>query len=134
MASYTGTASLGDYSATKAAVLGMHESLVQELMHRHKDQGGHCVQASIVHPMWARTPLIGSWESQLNKSGQPVLTATTVAGRVVEQVLNGESGSVYLPEKQWQGTLVRMMPDWLAMAIRGKYATATGPPSDVKQG
>jgi len=125
MASYTGTASLADYCATKAAVLGMHESLVQELQHRYADQGGHCIQASIVHPFWAQTPLIGSWEPELRKSGAPLLTAHDVASSVVRQVLDGRSGSVFVPEKMWTGTLLRILPDWFALHARGNLHSAT---------
>lgn len=125
MASYTGTASLADYSATKAAVLGLHESLVQELAHRHKDEGGHTVQASIIHPLWARTPLIGSWEKELNRSGESVMTPEFVASAVVKQVLRGESGSVYLPEHLNKAPLLRVVPDWWAMRVRGQVQHAT---------
>lgn len=132
MASYTGQASLGDYCATKAAVLGMHESLVQELKHRYEDQGGHTIQASIVHPMWANTPLVGSWAPELQKSGQPVLTATDVARRVVKQVLRGESGSVFVPEKQLAGSLMRGLPDWAALSVRAGLQSATATKSGAK--
>jgi all-trans-retinol dehydrogenase (NAD+) len=98
MASYTGVANIGDYCATKAGVLGMHESLVSELGIRYKAMGGHCVQASIIHPLWARTPLVGSWADQMEKRGTPVLEASTVAKAVVRQVLQGRSGSVFVPE------------------------------------
>lgn len=125
MASYTGTASLADYSATKAAVLGMHESLLQELAYRHQDQGGHTVQASIIHPLWARTPLIGSWETQLNRAGESVMTAEFVASGVVKQVLGGQSGSVYLPEKNWNVVFMRAVPTWLVFLIQGKIQRAT---------
>ncbi|KIX07166.1 uncharacterized protein Z518_01819 [Rhinocladiella mackenziei CBS 650.93] len=125
MASYVGVASLVDYSATKAAVLGMHEGLVQELAHRYADHGGHCIQASIVHPIWARTPLIGSWEKELNKSGQHVLTARDVAGGAVRQVLSGRSGSVFFPQWMWMGTLLRFLPDWVALTQRATLHPAT---------
>lgn len=132
MASYTGQASLGDYCATKAAVLGMHESLVQELKHRYEDQGGHTIQASIVHPMWANTPLVGSWAPELRKSGQPVLTATDVAERVVKQVLQGESGSVFVPENQRAGSLLRGLPDWVGLSVRATLHSATATASGTK--
>lgn len=125
MASYTGVASLADYCASKAAVLGMHESLVQELAHRYGDRGGHAVQASIVHPLWARTPLIGSWERELTLSRQPVLTAEDVARRVVAHVLAGRAGSVFIPEDKASIALMRFLPDWVAQAIRSSFHTAT---------
>jgi NAD(P)-dependent dehydrogenase (short-subunit alcohol dehydrogenase family) len=156
MASYTGCAGLADYCATKAAVLGMHESLVQELAagrlepERRQPEpaqqpplaagtasrpqtaarpgvAGHSIQTTIVHPMWARTPLIGSWEPALQKSGQPVLTPREVAAAVVDQVLAGRSGSVFVPSKRISGTLLRALPDWLALAIRARVGAATDP-------
>ncbi|KIW10923.1 hypothetical protein PV08_10222 [Exophiala spinifera] len=123
MSSYTGVANLADYSATKAAVLALHESLVQELAHRYDN--GHCIQASIVHPVWARTPLIASWESELNRSRQPVLTPRDVAAAVVAQVLSGRSGSVYVPADLERGTLLRAVPDWIALIARGGFQSAT---------
>ncbi|KAL6246145.1 hypothetical protein RBB50_007298 [Rhinocladiella similis] len=125
MASYTGVANLADYSATKAAVLALHESLVQELSHRRYGDNGHCVQASIVHPMWARTPLIGSWEPGLARSRQAVLDPQDVASRVVAQVLAGRSGSVYVPEDSKRGALLRAVPDWIALILRGGFQSAT---------
>ncbi|EXJ73289.1 uncharacterized protein A1O5_03049 [Cladophialophora psammophila CBS 110553] len=130
MASYTGCASLADYCATKAGVLGMHESLVAELGTRYKDQGGHCIQASIVHPMWARTPLVGSWERELSRSRASVLEPWEVAARVVRQVLRGRSGSVYVPEKFWVGSLLRGLPDWVGVKSRMGTARATATTPD----
>ncbi|KAH0845493.1 hypothetical protein AYO21_09591 [Fonsecaea monophora] len=128
MASYTGCASLGDYSATKAGVLALHETLLAELHTRHASQGGHCVQASIVHPMWARTPLVGTWATQLSRSRQQVLEPVDVAAPVVRHVLRGRSGSVFVPEKFWVGTLLRALPDWVGIKSRidTARATATG--------
>ncbi|OAP58631.1 hypothetical protein AYL99_07721 [Fonsecaea erecta] len=125
MASYTGCASLGDYCATKAGVLGLHESLVAELGTRYRDRGGHCIQASIVHPMWARTPLVGSWEKQLAASRAAVLEPADVAAPVVAQVLRGRAGSVFVPEKFWVGTLLRALPDWVGVRSRMDTAAAT---------
>jgi len=47
--------------------------------------------------MWARTPLIKTWESSLNAHRAPVLEASDVANAVVRQVLAAKSGTVYLP-------------------------------------
>ncbi|KAG9783479.1 hypothetical protein ABEF93_004677 [Exophiala dermatitidis] len=123
MASYTGQPNLGDYTATKAAVLGLHESLVQELQHRYEN--GHCIQASIIHPMWARTPLVASWESELDRTKRTVLSAEDVASRVVAQVLSGRSGSVFVPENMVTGTAFRVVPDWLALLLRASIQSAT---------
>ncbi|EXJ59914.1 hypothetical protein A1O7_04061 [Cladophialophora yegresii CBS 114405] len=125
MASYTGCPSLGDYCATKHAVLGMHETLLAELATRYKDQGGHCVQASIVHPMWARTPLVGSWERQLNASKAPVLEAKDVAAPVVRHVLGGRSGSVFVPERYRYATIAKGLPDWVGIKSRLDLAVNT---------
>ncbi|KAK5454209.1 hypothetical protein LTS15_006209 [Exophiala xenobiotica] len=133
MASYTGVANLADYAATKAAVLALHESLVQELAHNRYGPDGHCIQASIIHPLWARTPLITSWEHELTRAKQPVLSAEQVASRVVGQVLSGRSGSVYIPEKQVIGSLLRVVPDWLALAVRAGIHSATATKKRLKR-
>ena len=118
MASYTGCAGLGDYCASKHAVLGMHETLVTELATRYKKQGGHCIQASIVHPMWAKTPLVGSWETQMVKAKTPMLVPEDVARPVVKQVLDGRSGSVFVPERFRYTTIAKGLPDWVGIKSR----------------
>ena len=125
MASYTGCAGLGDYCATKHAVLGMHETLVTELATRYKNQGGHCIQASIVHPMWAKTPLVGSWETQLVKSKTPLLGPEDVARPVVRHILDGRSGSVFVPERFRYFTILKGLPDWLGIKSRLDLAAST---------
>ena len=125
MASYTGCAGLADYCASKHAVLGMHESLVSELATRYKDEGGHCIQASIVHPMWAKTPLVGSWEKQLVATKTPLLSTEEVARPVVEHVLRGASGSVFVPERFRYATLVKGLPDWVGLKMRVDLANST---------
>ena len=125
MASYTGIAGLGDYCATKAGVLALHETLLTELATRYKTRGGHCIQASIVHPLWARTPLLGPFEKVLVKSGQPVLEPWDVADRVVRQVQGGRSGSVFVPEKMWVGSLLRGLPHWCGARHRIRMEGAT---------
>ncbi|KAJ9604145.1 hypothetical protein H2200_011668 [Cladophialophora chaetospira] len=125
MASYTGCPGLGDYCATKHAVLGMHETLLAELATRYKEQGGHCIQASIVHPMWAKTPLVGSWESQLIKSKTPLLGPEDVARPVVRHVLDGRSGSVFVPEKMRYATIGKGLPDWVGIKSRLDLAVST---------
>jgi short-subunit dehydrogenase len=125
MASYTGCPGLGDYCATKHAVLGMHETLLVELATRYKDQGGHCIQASIVHPMWARTPLVGSWEKQLAASKTPVLEPKDVAAPVVQHVLRGRSGSVFVPERFRYATIAKGLPDWVGIKSRLDLAAST---------
>ena len=132
MASYTGCADLGDYCATKHAVLGMHESLLSELSTRYKDQGGHCIQASIVHPMWARTPLVGSWEKQLVASKTAMLEPRDVAGPVVDHILRGASGSVFVPRHMRYLTIVKGLPDWVGLKMRADLAVSTDM-TDIKR-
>jgi len=69
--------------------------------------------------MWARTPLITTWESSLDTNRAPVLEASDVADAVVRQVLAGKSGYVYLP---WHVAIAGGMaawPLWLQRIVLG---------------
>lgn len=128
MASYFSAASLVDYSATKHAVLALHDGelftdthgrplltnaagLNQELKHRYSN--GRCIQTSIVHPMWARTPLVDTWKSSLVKNKAPVLEPRQVADVVVKQILSGRAGQCYVPGKYSLASGVHGWPHWL---------------------
>jgi all-trans-retinol dehydrogenase (NAD+) len=99
--------------------------LNSELKTRYAD--GRCIQTTIVHPMWAQTPLIKDWESSLVASKTFVLPPSAIANPVVKQVLSGKSGQLYVPEGVKKFSGIRGWPAWLQEQARGGVAGATKP-------
>lgn len=77
--------------------------------------------------MWARTAIIKTWQTSLVAHKAPVLEPEQVADAVVEQVLAGRSGYIYLPRHM--GLLSGMwgFPVWLQDMINGSSARLTVP-------
>jgi len=141
IASYAATASLVDYCSTKAAALSLHqgmftfhvqcvpvadmifEGLTQELRHRYPN--GHCIRTSSIHPFWARTGLVKSWESTLEANGAPLLDPQEVADAVVNQVFSAKSGQLFLPKRISIITGVNGWPIWMQELLRGISAKNT---------
>lgn len=103
-----------DYGATKAALVSLHETLQLELELLYQNRTG--VLCSIVHPYWIRTPLLDPLfaEEMLNKMIKPTL----VGQKMVDQLLSGQGGSLYIPG--WVGNLawIRVLPHSLQHRIR----------------
>jgi NAD(P)-dependent dehydrogenase (short-subunit alcohol dehydrogenase family) len=103
-----------DYGATKAGLVALHETLQLELELLYQNRKG--VLCSIAHPYWIRTPLLDTIfkPEALSKMIKPEL----VGERMVEQLLGGQGGSLYIPG--WIGHLawLRVLPHWLQHRIR----------------
>lgn len=103
-----------DYGATKAGLVALHETLKIELEVLYQNRTG--VLCSIVHPYWIRTPLLDSIFDKkfLSKTIQP----SRVGKEMVDKLLSGEGGSVYVPG--WVGNLawIRVLPHSLQHKIR----------------
>ena len=100
--------------------------LNQELKHRY-GPNGRCIQTSIVHPMWAQTPLVKDWESSLVASKTFVLPPSEVSDRIVKHVLSGRSGQIYVPEGNTRFSGIRGFPAWLQEHARDGLDLATKP-------
>jgi all-trans-retinol dehydrogenase (NAD+) len=111
MASYVSVAGLVDYCATKAGVLALHEGLHQELKHRYDAPE---VKTSVVHPIYVKTKLIGSYAESLAAKNQQLLNPEEVADAVVNQILSGRSGQIYLPSSMsFPAAGIRAFPIWI---------------------
>lgn len=103
-----------DYGATKAGVMSLHETLQIELEVLYQKRTG--VKCSIVHPYWIITPMteVIFKDKMLKKMIKP----TYVADRMVQQIVDGQGGSLYLPG--WIGNLnwLRVLPHGLQHRIR----------------
>lgn len=75
--------------------------------------------------MYARTPLISSFESALDTMKTPVLTAADVADSVVAQVLGGTSGQIYVPKNMSFLSGLRGWPHWMQELMRDGLSNNT---------
>lgn len=115
LASFVSPAGMVDYACSKAALLALHEGLIQELKHRYNYPE---IKTSIVHPNWTKTRLIGPLEADLRKSRAPIMDASYVASSMVRQILEGRTGTLVLPEKISVVSSLRAMPIWLQELVR----------------
>ncbi|SPO26905.1 uncharacterized protein UTRI_10368_B [Ustilago trichophora] len=103
-----------DYGATKAALVSLHETLQLELELLYQQRTGvHC---SIVHPYWIAT---GLTEQIFVKSFHDKMIKPALVGqKMVDQLLSGQGGSLYIPG--WIGNLafIRVLPHALQHRIR----------------
>ncbi|KAF1349687.1 hypothetical protein BDV97DRAFT_352169 [Delphinella strobiligena] len=124
MASFVSAPHIVDYSATKSGALAFHEGLASELRLLH-----HCpeIKTTVVHPIWADTPLIAEGKAHLQKTGQLIIDPQIVSDAVVKQILGGRSGQIILAGAAG-GVIsaLRGLPVWISAALL--RVAAVGPP------
>ncbi|KFZ02928.1 hypothetical protein V502_11379 [Pseudogymnoascus sp. VKM F-4520 (FW-2644)] len=103
-----------DYSCSKAGALAMHEGLAQELRHAYNAKK---VRTSIVHPTYIRTPLIDKVHGQ-GKFKPLLLEPEPVVETILNHILSGNSGQIFLPGRYSVGAALRGWPSWLQEAVR----------------
>lgn len=118
LASFAVNARNVDYSCTKASALAFHEGLTSELKATY---GADKVRATVVHPWWVRTPMIGEL-SQRYKWKEPMMEPETVVDAVVAQLLSGRSGHLILPSWLSFVSGIRGFPLWLQYSLRNRTA------------
>ncbi|KAK2807027.1 hypothetical protein FQN50_005601 [Emmonsiellopsis sp. PD_5] len=116
MASFIGVGEMADYCGSKASALAFYECLRQELRLWY---GAKRVRASIVHPLWVRTPMIKQLTDAGSKFKMPVLTVEVVSRAIVGQVMAQRGGQVILPGYYSAARWLRAMPVWLQEVVRG---------------
>lgn len=121
IASFWSGAGMSAYSCSKAAVLALHETLNQELKHRY-----HCpeIKTAIVHPYFTRTNIIADFVEQIEKrKSAPILEPQDVAAAMVEQILSGKGGQLFMPKStSILIPLVRGLPTWVQEFLRDSVA------------
>ncbi|KAL5383458.1 hypothetical protein DPSP01_005857 [Paraphaeosphaeria sporulosa] len=117
MASYWSVGGMVDYCATKAAVLCLHEGLIQEVRQKHEAPN---ILFTSVHPNFVRTPLADPYAAKLK--GVDLLEPAEVADAIAGQVLGCAGGQIYLPSSAHRATLVRGWPNWLQELLRTRLA------------
>jgi len=115
LASFVALAGIADYAATKAGVLAFHETLNQEIKHRHKTPG---ILTTIVHPNWVSTPLVAEYEDRIRKSQGPLLKADDVGGAIVNQIVKCRGGQLIIPRAASRVSGIRGWPNWAQELLR----------------
>ncbi|KAF5569392.1 retinal short-chain dehydrogenase reductase [Fusarium phyllophilum] len=109
VASFITIASNIDYSCTKAGLVAFHEGLAQDLKHRYNARD---VVTSIIFPYWVRTPLIQNLTTH-STFHDPLQEPNDVAEAVVDHVLNGRRGDLFLPGYAGLLSGIRGFPAWM---------------------
>ncbi|KAJ8109215.1 hypothetical protein OPT61_g7622 [Boeremia exigua] len=119
LASFVALAGAVDYSATKAALLALHEGLTQELKHRYKCPQ---IKTTIVHPGWTKSAITAheAIRSGLSQAGARLLEPEDVAEAMVKQIMAAKSGQIVLGPAI--SPKVRAFPMWLQEIIRDSQA------------
>src|SRR5690242_8353084 len=91
LASFVALAGAVDYSATKVALLALHEGLTQELKHRYKCPQ---IKTTIVHPGWTKSAITAheAIQTGLTQAGASLLEPDYVADAMVKQIIAAKSG------------------------------------------
>jgi len=114
MASFISGPGLAPYSGTKAAVLALHEGLQQECRSMHNAPE---IRFTIVHPTFAATPLIKSFETRLKADGVPILAPEVVTDAVVEQIMRCKGGQIILAGGMGWLAGIRGFPQWVQQVL-----------------
>ncbi|KAI1024917.1 hypothetical protein LB504_009755 [Fusarium proliferatum] len=118
VASFITIASNIDYSCTKAGLVAFHEGLTQDLKHRYNARD---VLTSIVFPYWVRTPLIHNLTTH-STFQDPLQEPNDAAEAIVDHVLKGRRGDLFLPGYAGFLSGIRGFPAWIQEMIRDSKA------------
>jgi all-trans-retinol dehydrogenase (NAD+) len=114
VASFLSSTGLSPYSGTKAAIVALHESLLQECRVVHNAPE---IKFSIIHPTFADTAIIAPFKERLSKDGVKIITADEVADTVVKQILSCRGNQIVIgPGVTWLRSL-RGLPQWFQQLI-----------------
>ncbi|KAI5459133.1 hypothetical protein BGZ63DRAFT_360620 [Mariannaea sp. PMI_226] len=103
-----------DYSCVKTGLIAFHEGLTQELRHRYDARN---VLTSIVFPFWVRTPLVKNLVAHPSFKDD-VLEPEAVADVVVNHVIAGGRGTIFVPGYGAALAGMRGFPAWLQELLR----------------
>lgn len=80
---------------------------------------GHTIRTTSVHPTFHDTPMLGGFRDALRKSGMAIFPPENVSRMVVEQVLKGRSGKLYVPESFYSVSFIKMLAPWFGDVFFG---------------
>ncbi len=132
MASFYAAPGLVDYCCTKVGALYLSEGRIPPSTHAkqktasltrtiglraelraHHGAEGRTIQTTSVHPSWHSTGIVKPFEDRLAKFGIKVDPASNVSNAVVEQVLVGRSGQIFMPRTEESKAGMRNYPIWV---------------------
>lgn len=91
-----GASHLSDYTAAKAGLIAMHNSLRAELASKEAPDGAETIRTILVSPGQLSTSLFGGVESPSSFFG-PVVEPVEIAKEIVRMIDAGESGEISMP-------------------------------------
>jgi all-trans-retinol dehydrogenase (NAD+) len=86
-----------------------------EIKHIYKTPG---ILNTVVHPSWVRTPLVGGYESHLEKTQGKLMKPEHIAKRIVDQILSCRGSQLVMPRRLAIAAGIRGHPNWLQEVIR----------------
>lgn len=119
LASFVALAGAVDYSATKAALLALHEGLTQELKHRYRCPQ---IKTTIVHSGWTKSAITSheAIKAGLKQAGASLLEPEDVADAMVKQIIAAKSGQIVLGPRI--SAKIRAFPMWIQEIVRDSQA------------
>ena len=94
-----------------ASVVGLRAEL------RDHYENGRCIQTTSVHPGWHATGMTARHRARMEKNGVKMAPASDVSDAVIEQVLAGRSGRIFMPRGEARHKMDRNWPFWLQDAV-----------------
>jgi all-trans-retinol dehydrogenase (NAD+) len=80
---------------------------------RAHHENGNTIQTTSVHPSWHSTGIIRGFEDKLAQYGIKPDPASNVSDAVIEQVMSGRSGRIFMPRTEETKAGIRNYPLWL---------------------
>ncbi|KAF9226687.1 NAD(P)-binding protein [Gyrodon lividus] len=108
-----GSAQMTDYSASKAALVNMHESLRYELDNRY-----HCprIRTTLVCPGHVHTPLFSTMTTPDNAFYRffvPSLAPVTVVKAIITALDSQQSQTIFLPFYTYSSLILKLVPSFV---------------------
>ncbi|KAH0839835.1 retinal short-chain dehydrogenase reductase [Lanmaoa asiatica] len=110
---FVGSAQMSDYSASKAALLNMHESLRYELDKRYHSPG---IRTTLVCPGHVRTPLFSTAafpDNMFYRFFVPSLAPVTVVKAIIAALDSQESRMIHLPFYTYSALIMKLLPSFV---------------------
>ena len=115
LASFVALPTVAFYGATKAAARSFHEVLTCELKHIYK--APH-VLTTVVHPNFARTPMLDGMLEDLEKMGVSMISPDDVSDAIVAQLRSRRGGQLIVPSTFSWAVGIRGWPIWMQEIVR----------------
>ncbi|KAI9228412.1 MAG: hypothetical protein DHS80DRAFT_30813 [Piptocephalis tieghemiana] len=120
----TGLAYGAGYCSSKAALIRVHESLLQELVHVHKTSKVH---ASCIIPGYINTPMFSDvvWNNPLTSFLLPKAETFEVAQDIVQVIDAQSSSTLYIPTMAWFSLFYPFLPLWMLNLLHWATSATT---------